>query len=99
MRIEVEEAAARWYKEEMGLTGGESLRVFVRLGGCGSVHSGLSLGITQDIPRKPAISQRCEGILFFMEEDNVWYLDNNDLHLYYHASMEEAVIEVRAAKS
>ena len=98
MRILVDEAAMRWYKEEMDLNGGDCLRVFVRLGGCGSVHSGFSLGIMKDNPSKPAISQESGGILFYMEEDNIWYLENNDLYIYYDEPRNEAVIEVKAAK-
>ncbi|MEK3882494.1 HesB/YadR/YfhF family protein [Paenibacillus sp. PL2-23] len=94
MNLVVEQAAARWYKEQMGLSDGDSLRIFVRLGGCGSVHPGLSLGITKDVPRKPALSQQVEGVTFFMEEDNVWYVDNKELRISFDAAYEEIQMDV-----
>jgi len=94
MKLVVEQAAASWYKNEMGLSDGDQLRVFVRLGGCGSVHPGLSLGITKDAPSRPAVSSEAEGITFFVEEDNVWYLDGKDLHIRFDAKHEDISMTV-----
>lgn len=95
MKLVVEPEAARWYKRELGLEDGEQLRVFVRLGGCGSVQPGLSLGIMKDESRSPGLREEQEGLVFFMEEDQLWYLDAKELHLVYDEAEREAVIEVR----
>lgn len=94
MKIVVEQGAASWYKNEMGLSDGDQLRVFVRLGGCGSVHPGLSLGITKEVPRQAAVSTVVEGIEFFIEEDNVWYLDGKDLYIRFDEQQEEISMKV-----
>lgn len=94
MRLVVEQPAARWYKQEMDLVDGDSLRIFVRLGGCGSVHPGLSLGVTKDIPRSAGLSDQVEGIQFYMEEDNVWYVDNKELRISFDEKHEEIRMEV-----
>jgi len=94
MKIVVEQGAANWYKQEMGLSNGAHLRVFVRLGGCGSVHPGLSLGVTQETPRYAAVTTEAEGIVFFMEEDNVWYLEDKDLHIRFDNQNEDIVMTV-----
>ena len=83
MKISVAQPAARWYKQEMELCEGDSLRIFVRLGGCESVQPGFSLGVMKDTPRTPALQQMVEGILFYMEEDNIWYLDNKALYIQF----------------
>ncbi|OXM13872.1 HesB/YadR/YfhF family protein [Paenibacillus herberti] len=95
MKLVIEPDAARWYKQELGLVEGDQLRVFVRLGGCGSVQPGLSLGIMKDESRSPGLREVAEGLVFFMEEDQLWYLDGKELHLIYDALEQEAVLEVR----
>jgi len=94
MKLIVEQQAARWYKQEMDLSEGDSLRIFVRLGGCGSVHPGLSLGIVKEEPRNPGLVTLVEGIQFFLEEDNVWYVDEKDLHISFNEQYEEIVMKV-----
>ncbi|GKU76149.1 HesB/YadR/YfhF family protein [Paenibacillus sp. L3-i20] len=89
MNLVVEEAAARWYREQMGLVDGDNLRIFVRLGGCGSIHSGLSLGITKDEPRSPGLNHTIEGINFYMEDDNLWYVENKELRISFDEKVEE----------
>jgi len=89
MNIVVEQPAASWYKTEMGLVDGDFVRIYVRLGGCGSVHPGLSLGVIKDKPRRIGLSEAVDGITFFMEEDNLWYLENKELRISFDAKYEE----------
>ncbi|BBH20693.1 hypothetical protein Back11_20380 [Paenibacillus baekrokdamisoli] len=94
MSIHVEQSAARWYKREMSLVEGDYLRIFVRLGGSGSVQPGYSLGIMKDSPRKPAFEQVVEGIIFYLEEDNLWYLENKDLRIRFDEQQDDIWMEV-----
>lgn len=94
MKMNVEQAAALWYKEQMELADGDALRVFVRLGGCGSVHPGLSLGITKETPRNAGLRQEVEGITFFMEEDNLWYVGDKELRISFDSKYEEISMQV-----
>jgi uncharacterized protein YneR len=94
MKLVVEQSAAHWYKTEMGLTDGESVRIYVRLGGCGSVHPGLSLGVTKDDPRSIGLSDDVEGITYYIEEDNLWYLENKSLRISFDEKYEEIKMTV-----
>jgi uncharacterized protein YneR len=94
MNLVVEKSAARWYKQEMGLTEGESIRIYVRLGGCGSVHPGLSLGVTKDEPRSIGLREDIDGITYYIEEDNLWYLDNKSLRISFDEKDEEIIMTV-----
>ncbi|MBD2872180.1 HesB/YadR/YfhF family protein [Paenibacillus arenilitoris] len=94
MKIRVEQPAARWYKTEMGLSDGDSVRVYVRLGGCGSVHPGLSLGVIKDTPMRVGVSEVVEGVTFYMEEDNLWYLDGKSLRISFDERYEEIKMTV-----
>ncbi|EFM12400.1 HesB/YadR/YfhF-family protein [Paenibacillus curdlanolyticus YK9] len=88
MKINVEPAVAQWYIDEMGLKQGDQLHIFVRLGGCGSVQPGMSLGITKEPSQAPRLKHVSEGIEFYMLEDQLWYLDNKSLSLQYNEKEE-----------
>jgi uncharacterized protein YneR len=94
MSLNVEQSAAQWYKREMSLEEGDHLRIFVRLGGSGSYQPGFSLGVMKDSPRKPAFKQVVEGIIFYLEEDNVWYLDNKELRIRFDEKQDDIWMEV-----
>jgi len=87
--IAVELAAAQWYKQEMGLNDGDFVRIFVRLGGFETVKPGYSLGVMKDSPTNPALQTTVEGVTFFMEEANVWYLGEKKLHIEFDPGCED----------
>jgi len=95
MALKVEQPAANWYKTEMELKQGDHVRIYVRLGGCGSVHPGLSLGVMQDEPRDIGVQDEVEGIHFFIEQDNMWYLEEKDLLISFDSAKEEIIMEVK----
>jgi Uncharacterized protein conserved in bacteria len=88
MRIIVDNAVARWYIDEMDLQPGDQLHIFVRLGGCGSVVPGMSLGIMKEKSSAPRIQAVCEGIEFYMLQDQLWYLENKDLYLQFDSQSD-----------
>jgi uncharacterized protein YneR len=92
--MSIEQPAALWYKNEMALQDGDCLRIFVRLGGSGSYQPGFSLGIMKDAPRTPGLQDVVEGITFYMEEDNLWYLDNKDLQVLFDETREEIIFQI-----
>ncbi|RXI97806.1 hypothetical protein DS745_15695 [Anaerobacillus alkaliphilus] len=73
MEFIISEKAANLYKQEMGLQKGDSLRLYVRVGGCGS--GGFSVGVTKDQPSPKAFARTVDSIKFFVEEEDFWYLD------------------------
>jgi len=95
MKLHIEQSAAKWYKEQLELKSGEYVRIYVRLGGCGSVHPGLSLGITKDTPHDIGLEQIAEDVHFYMEKDNLWYLDNKDLTISFDPENEEVSMKVQ----
>lgn len=89
MQLIVEQPAASWYKQQLELENGESVRIFVKLGGCSTVVPGLSLGVNKELPINPGLSTTVEGITFFIEEANLWYLDNKGLRITFDERHEE----------
>lgn len=95
MKLHIEQSAAKWYKEQLQLKSGEYVRIYVRLGGCGSVHPGLSLGVSKDTPLDIGLEHFTEDVHFYIEKDNLWYLENKDLTISFDASTEEVAMTVQ----
>ncbi len=76
-------------KEELRIKHGESIRFNVRYGGDSSIQPGYSLGIVAEKPDGKIVSVEKEGILFFVDIDDLWYFQNYDLVVGYHEETEE----------
>ncbi|MFB5663105.1 HesB/YadR/YfhF family protein [Alteribacillus sp. HJP-4] len=73
MQLTLTKEAAALYKEEMSLADGAYVRLFVRIGGVGS--GGFSIGVGKEKPEAEAYTLQVEGILFFVNPQDQWYLD------------------------
>lgn len=73
MQLTISEKAVNLYKQEMGLKEGDSIRLYVRVGGCGS--GGFSVGVGKDKPSHTSYITVVNGIQFFVEEEDFWYLN------------------------
>jgi uncharacterized protein YneR len=83
MMIQVAEDAAEWYKRELDLAGGQSIRFFARYSAGGHIHPGFSLGIEVQKPKSPGLTTTVGGLTFYMEEQDLWYLDGYNLKVEY----------------
>ncbi|GAE36920.1 HesB/YadR/YfhF family protein [Halalkalibacter akibai] len=73
MNFIISDEAVALYKKEIPLIKGDSVRLYVRVGGIGS--GGFSVGIIKDQPPEHAFILEKQGITFFVTEDDFWYLD------------------------
>ena len=90
MHIQLTKPALQWFKDEFDLKGeGESIRFFARYGGCGSIQSGFSLGISLEEPSTIGAKEEAEGMTFFIEEEDLWYFRGHDLKVKYSRKNEE----------
>ncbi|MCD8500581.1 MAG: HesB/YadR/YfhF family protein [Bacillaceae bacterium] len=89
MQLSISKGAANFYKKQMELSEGDSLRLYVRVGGCGS--GGFSVGVTIDTPSSRAYVSAVNGIQFFVEEDDFWYLDG--ITIDYNADLDQLSFE------
>ena len=79
MKITVTEKAMAWFKEEMDAKPGDHIRFFARYGGCSTVQSGFSLGVSREMPNHIGAKHEQAGITFYIEENDLWYFEENDL--------------------
>lgn len=83
MKIALDKEALNWFKREFDLNRGDTVRFFARYGGETTIHPGFSLGVSLDSPVKAAVSTELDGILFYVENEDVWYLDGQDLMVLF----------------
>ncbi|RJR09840.1 hypothetical protein C4588_04455 [Candidatus Parcubacteria bacterium] len=89
MKMTMSQQALEWYKNELDLKSGDSIRFHIRYGGCSTVQKGFSLGIVQENPDQPAASVEQDGLTFFVEEKDEWYFDGHDLHITMDEELNE----------
>ncbi|MBM7691381.1 uncharacterized protein YneR [Peribacillus deserti] len=92
MEIKISDEAVKWYTEEMNLKQGGFVRFMARYGGCSTVQSGFSLGLSNDEPINLGASAVKNGITFFVEESDLWYFDNHDLIINFNERFNEPEI-------
>lgn len=94
--IHVSNEAADWFKQELGLEAGQAVRFFARYSAGGKLHPGFSLGIDIDQPVSPGIKAEVGGITFYMEDQDMWYLDGYHLNVSYDQQRGDIEYEYEA---
>jgi uncharacterized protein YneR len=80
MNFEVSKEAAEWYKNEMDLEQGDYVRYYVQLyGGIPTVHPNYSLGVSIGKEGNIAIKDVVEGITFYFDDEDSWFLEEFDM--------------------
>lgn len=83
MNMVISQAAAAWFKRELDLKNGDYIRLFPRYSSGGGLHPGFSLGIATEAPGRPAIHVEQDGIVFYMEDQDLWYMEGHNLRIEY----------------
>lgn len=90
MQLTITESALDWYKREMSLSAGSHIRFFARYGeNMNSIQAGFSLGMALEEPKEPTVQVVNNGITFFIEKEDEWYFDNQDLTIIYNDAYDE----------
>lgn len=79
MNFDVTQSAIACFTKEWGFKEGDHVRVFVRYSGGG--EDAFAFGIMKAAPVYPAISVKNQNITFFIEANDLWYLDGKNLTL------------------
>ncbi|MGG0670046.1 hypothetical protein ABE073_16140 [Lederbergia citrisecunda] len=80
MKFEVSLEAANWYKKEMDVKQGDYVQYYVQLyGGIPTAHPNYSLGMSIGKEGDVAVKDVVEGITFYFNENNSWFLNEFDM--------------------
>ena len=89
MNIHVSENAVHWFRNEMEAASGDYVKFFARYGGSSPLHEGFSMGITKETPDELAVETVIDGVHFYVEERDLWFFDDHDLHVDTDSESEE----------
>lgn len=82
MSLKVSKEAAQWYRDEMDLQAGDYVQFYVKLyGGIPTVHPNYSLGIAFGKEGNISIKDEVEGITFYFNDQDAWFLEDFDLNV------------------
>ena len=96
MKITISLQALKWFKEEMGVKKGDNVKFYTQFYGSSPVQQSYSLGFSKEDPINIIASTELEGILFFVEETDLWYFDGHDLSVEYNEQADELSLLYKA---
>lgn|SRR5690625_4935402 len=91
VQIVISKDVAEWYKDELHLKDGDAIRFFVRYGGVGGNIAGFSLGVNVEKAKTPHKTVPISNIDFFIEESDIWYFEDKDLHVNLDETLNEPI--------
>jgi len=91
MKIVLSDDALNWFKEEMDVESGNSIKFFARYGGVSPLHEGFSLGVRMEEPDEAAIQTEHNGVQYYIESRDVWFFVDHDLHVNVDPKLNELI--------
>lgn len=82
MGFEVTKEAAEWYIKELDLQEGDYVQFYVKLyGGIPTIHPSYFLGVVLGKEGNIAIQDKVNGITFYFDQKDAWFLENYHLKI------------------
>lgn len=85
MNLNVSKEAAQWYKSEMHLEEGDSIKFFGKVYG----KNGFSIALAKMEPTKSLLEVTVEGITFYVEKTDSWFFEDTDLKVTLDPDLKE----------
>ncbi|WP_139489385.1 HesB/YadR/YfhF family protein [Brevibacillus dissolubilis] len=89
MNITITKPALQHFQSDWNFRSGDTVRIFPRYGGLGK--NAFSLGIRKDEPQEIGLEVTLDNIRFFIEKDDMWYLEEQDVKIDFDEKIEEIV--------
>ncbi len=82
MSFSMSPEAAKWFKDEFNLETGDSLQFYIKIyGGISTPRPGYFLGIKRGEKGNSRLKAVAEGISFYFNEDDSWFLEDLSLEI------------------
>lgn len=91
VKIVISADALDWFKEEMEVVPGDSIKFFARYGGVSTLHDGFSLGVTKEEPDEVSIEVQHNDVRYYMENRDIWFLLGHELHVNVDPELGELI--------
>ncbi|SER67160.1 Uncharacterized protein YneR [Gracilibacillus ureilyticus] len=94
MEIKVTEKALKWFKDEVELTDGDTVKFQAKYGGSSPIHEGFSLAFqVKEEPGEVFASTEKGGITFFIDTTDAWYFEGYHLVVTFDEELKEVSYE------
>ena len=94
MEIIIQEQAYQWFKKEMDIEAGDTVRFYARYGGSSPFHEAFSLGMNREQPHTIGVQTKIDGVVFYIEQDDLWFFNEHSLVV----SIDEKLNELQKKK-
>lgn len=91
MTIIASKEASDWFKRETGVGEGRGVRFGVKVYGHSPIHDNFSLSMEVNEPSDPAVLVTHHDVLYYIEENDIWFFQGYDLEVSYDAKRDEPV--------
>ncbi|WP_214764070.1 HesB/YadR/YfhF family protein [Exiguobacterium sp. s141] len=81
MKINVTEEALQFFKDEMEVEAGQTVRLFAKYGGSTDLTHGFSVGVIIEDIDNAAVETEADGIRFVVAEQDEWLFQGQDVNV------------------
>lgn len=90
MNITVHPKSEQWYEEEVGLAPNAGIRLTMKIYGKSPLMDNYGLMLQTLEPDNPGASYETKnGVLIFVEQDDLWFFDGHDLYIDFDEALSE----------
>jgi len=95
LNIALTDEALQWFKREMEVESGDTIRFYARYGGSSPFHEGFSLGMTREEPIEIGVKTVLDDVTYYIDEKDLWFFNDHNLHVDVDATIDELKYDYR----
>ena len=95
MNIVLTDDAQQWFKQEMEVESGDTIRFYARYGGSSPFHEGFSLGMTREEPIKIGVKTVIDEVTYYIDEKDLWFFNDHSLYVDVDVTNDELKYEYK----
>ncbi|TQR28649.1 hypothetical protein C7Y47_20345 [Lysinibacillus sphaericus] len=95
MNIVLTDEALQWFKQEMEVESGDTIRFYARYGGSSPFHEGFSLGMTREEPFNIGVKKVIDDVTYYIDEKDLWFFNNHSLYVDVDVTNDELKYEYK----
>lgn len=95
MNIVLTDEALQWFKQEMEVESGDTIRFYARYGGSSPFHEGFSLGMTREEPINIGVKTVIDDVTYYIDEKDLWFFNDHNLHVDVDVTNDELTYEYK----
>jgi len=95
MNIILTDEALQWFKQEMEVESGDTIRFYARYGGSSPFHEGFSLGMTREEPINIGVKKVIDDVTYYIDEKDLWFFNDHSLYVDVDVTNDELKYEYK----